>query len=49
MSISLDSKDIEEAFNGKMGIKQIFIGDEIVYERTGSYVYVELKNSEGNN
>lgn len=36
---------IASLFVGDMGIKRVYIGSELVYERPGSYIYVELDTS----
>lgn len=36
------SEKIPFLFNGKMGIKRVYVGGDLVYDRGGSYVYVEL-------
>lgn len=37
---------IHELMVGEMGIKTAAIGDEIIYARPGSYIYLELSGEE---
>lgn len=36
-------------FEGDMGVKRVYLGDELIYERPGGYFYLILdtKNDEG--
>lgn len=44
MAISYGSDSINEVFIGDMGVQQMIVGDDVVYQRDGSYCYIELKN-----
>lgn len=34
---------IASLFAGNMGIKRVYVGSELVYERASSYIYIELE------
>lgn len=36
---------VDALFVGQMGIKTASVGKDIVYQRPGAYVYIELQNS----
>ena len=42
----IGSDAITEMRVGEMGIKQIFIGAELHYERSGAFFYLELRTEE---
>ena len=44
--VEADGKAIESVMVGEMGIKQAIIGEKTVYNRTGSYFYLELKGKD---
>lgn len=44
--ISIGDEQIKDAFVGNMGIKEIMIGDEVIYTRPGGYLYIELDTKE---
>lgn len=33
-------------FYGDMGIKQVYYNDDLIYNRSGAYFYLEFKNEE---
>ena len=37
---------ISDMFVGDMGIKEIIIGEDVVYTRPGGYLYIELDTKE---
>lgn len=40
---------INDIFTGDMGIKEVAIGDETIYTRSGGYLYLEVVTEEENN
>lgn len=44
--INVGTEEIKELFIGNMGIKTAAVGDEIIYERPGAYVYIQLVTDE---
>ena len=42
LQIAIGDLSASEVFTGDMGIIQICLGDELLYSRNGSYLYVEL-------
>lgn len=44
--ISVGDDRIIDVFAGDMGIKEIMIGDEVIYTRPGGYLYIELDTKE---
>lgn len=40
--IAVDEKEITEMFIGTQGIKEVLVGEDPVYERTGGYFYLTL-------
>jgi len=49
MAIQTGETTAELIYQGDMGIKQVYLGDELIYERQGGYFFLELntKNDEG--
>ena len=46
MGICAGDDSIPAVYVGEMGIKEIYAGDESVYNRPGGYIYVELITQE---
>lgn len=44
--LAVGIKRILELFIGSMGIKSAHLGGESVYERSGGFLYIELKSEE---
>ena len=44
--LAVGIKRILELFIGSMGIKSARLGTETIYERPGSFLYIELKSEE---
>lgn len=42
--IAIENDEITALYTGEMGIKEVQLGEETIYERPGSYFYLELKN-----
>lgn len=42
--IKKNGNDIKEAFQGTQGIKTIYKGDNLVYERQGGFIYITVEN-----
>lgn len=49
--INVGAEEITSLFVGEMGIKTACVGDAQIYNRTSSYVYIQLttENTEGAN
>lgn len=45
--VNVGSEEIKTMFVGDMGIKTAAIGDEKIYERVCSYVYIQLISDDG--
>lgn len=45
--ITVGEDQVKELFVGEMGIKNVCIGDEIIYTRSGGYLYIELDEKKG--
>lgn len=45
--ITVGEDQIKELFVGEMGIKNVCVGDEIIYTRPGGYLYIELNEKKG--
>lgn len=43
--LRIGTDEIESLFVGEMGIKTAAVGEDIVYQRPGAYVFIELQNS----
>lgn len=43
--LKIGTENISTLFVGRMGIKTASVGKEIVYQRPGAYVYIELQNT----
>lgn len=37
-------KNISALFKGNQGIKQVYRGDNKIYERSGGYIYITLES-----
>lgn len=46
--LEIGEEQVSALFTGVMGIKQAMVGNEPVYERQGSYIYIYLETKEGN-
>ena len=46
--VHVGDKETKELFVGDMGIKEVAIGDEIIFNRPGGYFYLELITKEEN-
>ncbi len=44
--LEIGNEQITQIFCGEMGIKQAIIGNESVYNRGGSYIYIYLETKE---
>lgn len=44
--VNVGEELIEELFVGEMGIKTVSIGDDVIYTRSGGYLYIELITEE---
>lgn len=44
--VNVGEDQIDTIFIGAMGIKEITVGDEVVYARPGGYFYLELNTEE---
>ena len=42
LQIAIGDLSASEVFTGDMGIIQICLGDNLLYSRIGSYLYIEL-------
>lgn len=40
--ITLDEREVTEVFVGPQGIKEILVGEDSIYERSGGYFYLTL-------
>lgn len=40
------SEQVTSLMIGEMGIKKIAVGTDVIYERTGSFFYIQLINSD---
>ena len=45
--ITVGEDQVKELFVGEMGIKNVCIGDETIYTRSGGYLYIELDEKKG--
>lgn len=45
--VNVGSDEIKTMFVGDMGIKTAAIGEEKIYERVSSYVYIQLISDDG--
>lgn len=41
--INQGAEPIQTIYNGEMGIKYVFVGEENIYTRKGGYLFIELK------
>ena len=44
--INIGEDTIDILFVGDMGVKEIAVGDEVIYTRSGGYFYLELNTKE---
>ena len=44
--IAIGTDQIREVFAGGMGVKDVYVGDQLVYARPGGYIYLELSTNE---
>lgn len=44
--INVGIEQIDALFMGEMGVKTVAIGDEVIHERPGGYLYIELETKE---
>jgi hypothetical protein len=44
--VYVSTEQISSLFVGEMGVKRALVGEEQIYERSGSYVYIQLIHSE---
>lgn len=45
--VTVGEEQLKELFVGEMGIKNACIGEEIIYTRTGGFLYIELSEQKG--
>lgn len=43
--ITVGNDQVNELFNGNMGIKNVYIGEDLIYKRESSFVYIELTSA----
>lgn len=44
--VYVSTEQISSLFVGEMGVKRALVGEEQIYERSGSYAYIQLIHSE---
>jgi len=46
MAVQIGDSTAQLVYQGDMGIKQIYIGDELIFERSGGVFFLELNTTD---